>query len=773
MTGVKTDVAVKIFGEDLEVLFDLANKSAAIIDKIDGAGDVKVDQIVGLPQLVVTFDRERMARYGLQIREVNDIIRTAFAGKASGFVFEGEKRFDIVVRLDESYRKNIDALRNLRINRPDEELILLSQVADIREVSGPLLISREETKRRATIGINVRNRDIESFITEVNSELSKNLTLPPGYFVTYGGQFENLETAKRTSAIAVPVALAAIFIMLFFAFHSFRQSVMVFTAIPLAAVGGIFALLIRGMPFSISAGVGFIALFGIAVLNGIVLVSHYNQLEKEGVSDILERIRRGTSDRLRPVIMTSLVAALGFIPMALSTAAGAEVQKPLATVVIGGIFTASMLTLVVLPVLYLTFHQGFRCAFRNLRLNRTVPPVVLLFLLIAIPSVFIKAQQEPTAIVLTLDQAIHLGRNNSIEIKNNELRKKASKAKNLSGFDLASPTVSLETGQINSALDDYKVLISQEIEFPMVYVEQVAVNRAEYRTTLLQSSLNTQHYLGTVMSVYMSWWITSERIRILEQQDSLLRVYHAAARKQFISGEISKSEVMLSESRVEKQARILENAKSDLIILGGDLRLLTGSDSSFVPPPYPPLKLDPDKPREEDVNDNLQVALLDSYLEMERSVLRKESWKLAPSFSVGWFTQSLDEVKPYTGWQYGISVPIWLWTPISRIRTARINRDIAMNEVEFGRLKFRHDLYAAGKELDKASGVLKYFEEKGIMLSESMIRSAATSYLTGEIGLLQYIIILNEAFDIRMEYLDAILEYNLQVIHIKQLLGKI
>ncbi len=324
---------------------------------------MKVEQIVGLPQLVVRFNRDKIARYGLTINEVNSIVRTAFAGQAAGLVFEGEKRFDLVVRLDEEHRKNMDALMSLRVNKPNEDLILLNQVADIEVISGPMQISREETRRRITIGINVRNRDVESFIAEVNNALEKELSLPPGYSFTYGGQFENLESAKRTSAIAVPVALAAIFILLFFAFGSIKQSAMIFTAIPLAAVGGIWSLLIRGMPFSISAGVGFIALFGIAVLNGIVLISHYNQLEKEGVTDVLQRVIQGTYDRLRPVVMTSLVAALGFLPMAISTAAGAEVQKPLATVVIGGILTSSFLTLVVLPVLYLVFNAGFPASY--------------------------------------------------------------------------------------------------------------------------------------------------------------------------------------------------------------------------------------------------------------------------------------------------------------------------------------------------------------------------------------------------------------------------
>ncbi len=357
MTGVKSDVAVKIYGENLGVLYEQATKAAALISRINGAGDVKVEQIVGLPQLLIRYKRDQLARYGLNISDINRIIRMAYAGESAGVIFEGERRFDLVVRLCEECRNEFQSIRNLRINPPTGELILLSQVADISIQQGPMQISRDDTKRRITIGINVRNRDIESFIIEVDKVLSNELVLPPGYQLTYGGQFENLQAARATSSIAVPIALVTIFVLLYFAFYSLRQSVMIFTAIPLAAVGGIWALYLRGMPFSISAGVGFIALFGVAVLNGIVLISYYNQLRKEGMADVFERVRSGTKTRLRPVIMTASVAALGFFPMALSTAPGAEVQKPLATVVIGGLVTATFLTLVVLPVIYVIFNR--------------------------------------------------------------------------------------------------------------------------------------------------------------------------------------------------------------------------------------------------------------------------------------------------------------------------------------------------------------------------------------------------------------------------------
>ena len=774
MTGVKTDVAVKIFGEELDILFDQANKAASIISKIPGAGDVKVDQIVGLPQLVVTFNREKVAQYGLSINEINSIIRTAFAGQAAGLVFEWERRFDLVVRLDEKYRKNVDALRNLRVNRPDEELILLSQVADIREVSGPMLISREETKRRATIGINIRNRDVESFIDEVDAELTRQMILPAGYYFTYGGQFENLKTAKRTSSIAVPVALAAIFIMLFFAFNSFKQSVMVFTAIPLATVGGIWALMIRGMPFSISAGVGFIALFGIAVLNGIVLISHYNQLEKEGVSDIWERIKQGTSDRLRPVIMTSLVAAFGFVPMALSTAAGAEVQKPLATVVIGGILTASILTLVVLPVLYYTFQEGFQCALRRLwvRSKNNLPPVATLLILFLLP-VAMNGQNSNEPMVLTMPEAVNIALENTIELKNFELEKKAEKSLIMAEFDLAGPTVGIETGEINSRLKDYKVVISQDFDFPMVYVEKVVAQKAKTEATSLLSDLKKVELLSEVKSVYMEWWISSVKLRLKEKQDSIFGIFYNATSKQFSAGDVNQLDVLISESRKAKTELDVRSLRSDMESTLNELKTMIHSDTNYVAPANFPERMEVPTLPSNGMEDNLTMDFLESSLKYEKANLRKESWKLAPSFNIGWFTQSLDRVEPFTGWTYGISLPVWFWVPMGKIKSAKIRRDIAYNEIENGLHHLNSRWFRYRKDLEKAEFTLSYFDEKGLALSLSMISSAEKSYRAGEINLFQYIFTLNEAFSLQIEYLDALNSYNQTVIRIYRLLGKI
>ncbi len=358
MTGARQDVVLKIYGEDLDVLSEYAAKLGNIVTTVKGTSDLYVEKVTGLPQIMVNFDRDRIAKFGLNIAEINRVIRTAFAGESAGLVFEGERRFDLVVRLDKSSRKGMSDVGNLFINTPSGDQILLDQVAEVSFQEGPNQIQRDDTKRRITIGFNVRNRDVESVVDEIKLKIEESVRIPAGYYITYGGQFENLVRAKKRLSAAVPAALAMIFVMLFFAFKSTKQGILIFTAIPLSAIGGIFALYIRGMPFSISAGVGFIALFGVSVLNGIVLINEFNLLKKDGIKDLHECVLKGTSVRLRPVILTAAVASFGFLPMALSTSPGAEVQKPLATVVIGGLVTATLLTLIVLPVLYVIFERG-------------------------------------------------------------------------------------------------------------------------------------------------------------------------------------------------------------------------------------------------------------------------------------------------------------------------------------------------------------------------------------------------------------------------------
>jgi cobalt-zinc-cadmium resistance protein CzcA len=665
---------------------------------------------------------------------------------------------------------------NLRVNRPDEDLILLSQVADIRMIKGPMQISREQTQRRVTIGINVRNRDVESFIGEVNEVLTRDLALPPGYYISYGGQFENLESAKQTSAIAVPISLAAIFILLFFAFGSIKQSTMIFTAIPLAAVGGIWALVFRGMPFSISAGVGFIALFGIAVLNGIVLISHYNQLEKEGVTDIITRIRQGTSDRLRPVVMTSLVAALGFLPMAISGAAGAEVQKPLASVVIGGILTSSFLTLVVLPVLYLIFNDGFSCYLQqHFKRKKMVPnKTVLVILMIFSTSAFSLrvTAQESTSQELTMKRATEIAILNNPQVKNIDLRVQSAKKLIKSAIDIPSPTLLVEDGMINSSLSDYKITLAQEIAFPVVYVKQAKVQKLETRLTSTGAEMEMTAFISEVKTKYMNWWTSVARRRILEQQDSIYINFFAASRKQFEAGSINQLTLLLTESKAFKvqnqlkEAQILERISED------DLRLILCTAEPFeAPSGIPGRLLQPSLPV---VNPELNpnVRYLSENADLQKAILGKESWSAAPSFSVGWFTQSIDQLGNYNGFQYGLSIPLWFWVPMGRIQSAKINCEIAANDYDFGKKRFTNMLDRLRKLLEKQTLSLGYYEKTALKQSALMIETAEKSYKAGEIDYFQYIISLGEAFSLQVDYLSELENYNKTVIDITNLMGE-
>ena len=358
ITGIKQDVAIKIYGNDLDLLEASAKKVASLIKRVDGVSEPFVEKVQGLPQIQVKYDRDRLAKYGISVASANRILEAAFAGRRTGYVFEEDRRFDMVVRMDSALRNNVSALEELYLPLPNGGTIPLRQVAEISFEDAPAQITHEDGQRRIYVGFNVRGRDVQSTVEEIQHILDKKLKLPAGYYYTYGGQFQNLQEATNRLMLAVPLALLVILCLLYATLKNIRETLFVFSAIPLSAIGGIWALWLRGMPFSISAGVGFIALFGVAVLNGIVLIGQFNSFEKEGMTDVRQRVIEGCMLRLRPVIMTALVASLGFMPMALSTGDGAEVQRPLATVVIGGLLTATLLTLLVLPSIYKTFTKS-------------------------------------------------------------------------------------------------------------------------------------------------------------------------------------------------------------------------------------------------------------------------------------------------------------------------------------------------------------------------------------------------------------------------------
>lgn len=375
ISGVRSDVGVKIFGDDLDVLVQTAARVQAVLQNVQGATDVKTEQASGLPVLTVKLNRQALSRYGINVGDVQNLVEIAVGGKNSGMVFEGDRRFNIVVRLPEHLRSDISALKALPVPLPPLETpakavpavlgntplsqiryVPLSELAQIDVAPGPNQISREDGKRRIVVTANIRSRDLGSFVTDAQSQVEQKVKLPAGYWIGWGGQFEQLVSATQRLTIVVPIALLLIFLLLFMSLGSMPDALLVFSGVPLALTGGIIALLLRGIPLSISAGIGFIALSGVAVLNGLVIITFIEKLRNEG-HPLVEAVREGALTRLRPVLMTALVASLGFIPMAIATGAGAEVQRPLATVVIGGIISSTILTLLVLPALYVLFRR--------------------------------------------------------------------------------------------------------------------------------------------------------------------------------------------------------------------------------------------------------------------------------------------------------------------------------------------------------------------------------------------------------------------------------
>ena len=548
-----------------------------IIQTIVGVEDINVEKITGLAQIQIEYNRERLAQYGLSIEDVNLVLKTAFAGSQAGVVFDEEKRFGLVVRLDKDYRQDLDDVKNLTVALQGGQQIPFEQLADISIKSGPAQVSRENTKRRITIGFNVRNRDVQSVINDAMAQIDQNIQLPVGYYISYGGQFKNLQAAQKRLSVAVPVALILIFVMLFFTFNSAKQSLLIFTAVPMSAIGGVFALWLRGMNFSISAGVGFIALFGVAVLNGIVLIAEFNRLEKEGVTDIMERVRTGLRTRLRPVILTAAVASFGFLPMALSTSAGAEVQKPLATVVIGGLITATLLTLLVLPVFYIFFSSA---TFRIKR--KSVKNITAVFLLMGVTSVFsqVYGQQEKA---INLNDAIKMALDSNLSVKSAALSIDMQKALKGASFDLPKTAIDGQYGQFNSYTNDNSIAVSQSFAFPSVYINRYKLADANIKSSELQYKVSQLEIATQVKQVYWQLAYLSSKQKLLNYQDSLFTGILRAAELRARSGETNRLEMITARSQSLEIKNQLFQTASDIEISRRKFTILLNSSLQLKP----------------------------------------------------------------------------------------------------------------------------------------------------------------------------------------------
>lgn len=768
MTGIRQDVAVKIYGDDLEILTQKANEVAQLIAGVPGVGDPQVEKVNGLPQILVSYDREKIAQYGLAISDVNMILKTAFAGNVAGVVFEGEKRFDMVVRLRRELREDVANIENLYVPLPNGNRIPLSQVAKIEFKNAPAQVSREDGKRRIFVGFNVRGRDVESVVEEIEPILAQKLTLPPGYFTTYGGQFQNLREAKERLSVAVPAALLLILVLLYATFRSLPQAFLIFTAVPLSAIGGVFALLLRGMPFSISAGVGFIALFGVAVLNGIVLIGYFNQLKKEGVSDILERVRLGTRVRLRPVIMTAAVASLGFLPMALSTSAGAEVQKPLATVVIGGLVSATLLTLLVLPALYVLFFGK--------RKRRGLPKTAALFVgLFLLKTAGVFAQNRS----VTLAECLALASQNNLYLKGATLETAQNRALEGTAKDLGKSNFLLTQDPTSGGNIDNSLGISQSFALPKTYAARRAALQQQTAVSEKALAVSQNDLAREVRLAYFSLVFLNEKMRLLGRQDSLYRDFAARAELRNKTGETNFLEVLAARNRSQQTLLLLKQAQSDAAVwqielqrLTASAEILTPSDAALAKLPAP---LDPTA---------AQNPLLDFYRQKTSLAAAQTEAVRAdnlPEFNVGYFQQLVlpwySDARPYSkfgvgGIQFGASIPIFNGKPFrARLQASQIGAQVAQNQLAAAQNGLQSRLGQAFAETRKWQDALDFYEKTGLQQADEILRIAQTAYSRGEIGYIEFIQNTAQALDTRLGYLDALHRFDQSVIEINHLKG--
>ncbi|MBC3784885.1 CusA/CzcA family heavy metal efflux RND transporter [Spirosoma utsteinense] len=789
MTGVKSDIVVKIFGDDLQVLFDQATACGRQIEKIPGISSVRVEQTVGLPQINVQYDRAKLAQYGVAVSDVNRLIKAGFAGEITGPVYEGERRYDMVVRLDSAHRQTMGDLSGLYVSLPDGHSIPITEVATIQYVQAPAQISHDGTKRRITIGVNIRGRDVESVVGDIQQRLGAKVKLPPGYYFTYGGAFENLQRAKDRLSVAVPVALFLIFLLLFATFGSLRYALLIFSSIPLAAIGGVLALWLRDMPFSISAGVGFIALFGVAVLNGIVLIGYLNELEKAGEQNLTERIMHGIRVRFRPVIMTAAVASLGFLPMALSTSAGAEVQKPLATVVIGGLFTATLLTLLVLPVLYsLVAGRNKRNTDRP---SRVVPTALLVGLMVGAGTVAIGQAPVPTprlqpavvgrtgeeipAPVLSLSQALDLANRQSLLLRGSTLEIESQRALVGSAFDPAKTNVEVQIGQIQARPTDYVLGATQLFAMPSFYraqkqLYQSAATSAERRLVFRRVQLHTE-----IKQVYYRLLYDAQVSVLLRRQDSLYQNAARAATVRYKTGETNRLEQVSAETRLQSVQLRQLTLRADIEANTRALQLLVNTSD--------PIRVDTTLALRRDLTgleplaDSARLASSPalSVLEQDRTVSRNQTYlerqRLKPDLLLGYYNQSILREAGYNVVPAGVALPLFTQATKARIAAARINEQITDNNLTYSQTQLTGQLAILQRNAETIRASLAYFEQGALPQARLIQSTALRSYRAGEIDYVEFFQAIQQAFVIEEEYLNAVLNYSNLIIQTEQLIG--
>ncbi len=756
ITGVRSDIAIKIFGDDLVYIDQKANEIKELIAGVPGASDIILEKTAGLPQIKIEYNRQKIAYYGVDIQTLNSYLATAFGGEATGVVFEGERRFDMVVRFDEQNRTDINNIKQLYVPVAGVTQVPLSELAEIQYAEGPAKISRENTQRRVVVSVNVRNRDLQSVVRDIQHVVNENVTLTPGTYITYGGQFENLQNATNRLLIAVPVALLLIFIFLHFAFKSLKDAVMIFSAIPLATVGGVLLLWIRGMPFSVSAGVGFIALFGIAVLNGIVLIEHLKELHQDGTLSLRELIIRGTKNRLRPVMLTAGAAAMGFLPMALSTGAGAEVQRPLATVVIGGLFTSTMLTMIALPLLFEVFYNVVGVKFFPFRFIRK-KSVFTICLLLLLPLMQVKSQNRE----ISLPEAIRIALENNKEIKAYTLKSEEQKALVSTAFDFDKTVVTYGLDENNIAENNYPLQvwgIQQDFSFPTLYRAEWQAKKIEHKLADINLQLQTENKIKQVSMGYIEQQVLNEKLKILESLDSMYLQLIKNASIRNANGDLSNLNLLNMQVGHQKIKHQLNAVKYEIDNAQSAFRMSLGCDSSYrVSETIIILEYEI-----QDLNVRPSVLWLNAQKDLNEAAIRIEKNKMFPDISLNYFigTNFFEQAKYYQGFEVGVSIPLFFNAGKSKIKASKLARDAANHftayETDMLKVKQKELL---NKQL-KYKELINYYLESGSKLYDEIIRTASLNYKNGAIDFFEFAASTENALQIKIDYLNNLIAYN-------------
>ncbi len=778
MTGARQDVVCKIFGEDLDTLSAYSQKLGDVVGTVEGATDLYVEKVTGLPQIVIKYNNIQMSHYQLNVSEVNKVIRTAFAGESAGLIYENERRFELVVRLSQQSRKDLSDVQNLLIATPSGLQIPLYQVATVEIKEGTNQIQREDAKRRIVVGFNVRGRDVQSVVDELSLKINNQLKLPSGYFVTYGGQFENLVEAKKRLSTALPIALSLIMIMLYFAFGKLKYGLLIFSAIPLSAIGGIMALWLRGMPFSISAGVGFIALFGVAVLNGIVLITEFNRLKEQGMHDLEFIIREGTKNRLRPVLMTASVASLGFLPMALSTGAGAEVQRPLATVVIGGLITATFLTLVLLPILYMWLER------KNIskKTNRVISILLISFFLSSTGN-----SQTTTGKLMNLDDMLNLADAQNFSIQ--ALHRETAYWKQLQNAvaDQGKTLLGAEYGKINSMNNDSRFSISQSFTLPIIYNRQKQFYNAAENS---QKALTLWKLQELHREIKFSYWTMADllnRQALLQKLDSVYNKVLEAAELRFKTGESNLLEKINAKAQLA-QLKIQESQiQSDFKITQQKLQWLLNTTEQIQPDIR---SISTKAPEWVDTIDLMAHPLLKyrkEQVELTKAQTSLDRNKMVPDLSAGYSNMTIvgyqtpDGIsqkyygpgKRFGSVNVSVGVPLFTKATRNKVKAGKYAEEATELNLKAADLQLRSQLMQYKEEFHKQQKIVQYYDTEGLDQAELIIRHALQNFEKGQISYLEWTMMMQNASAIQLSRLDAIHKLNMVRVDIEYIISNL